>query len=86
MSCLENDDRCAVWSQFMRMMGPIQRSGPLTKTEFKTAVDTVDVWFSENASTIDNAFPTAAKTALTDVEKIGVFAYVAVKRYAKEVI
>lgn len=86
MALLDNLDRIAVWREFMERMAPEQRAGPMTKTDFKAAVDAMDAYVAANAAAINNAFPTAARVALTNVEKIGVFAYVALKRYGKGVI
>jgi hypothetical protein len=85
MAFLDELDRSAVWADFMARMGPVERAGPMTKADFKAAVDAMDAYVANNAAAINAAFPTAARTALTNVEKIGVFAYVALKRYGKEV-
>lgn len=86
MAALPDLDRAAVWAQFMARMKPENRAGPMTKADFRAAINAVDAWWSDNAVAVNNVFPTAAKAALTNVEKIGVFAYVALKRYGKEVI
>ena len=85
MAFLDELDRAAVWADFMRRMAPEQRAGPMTKADFKAAIDAMDVYVANNAAAINNAFPTAARVALTNVEKIGVFAYVALKRYGEGV-
>lgn len=86
MAVLDNVDRLAVWADFMSRMGPEERAGPMTKTDFKAAIDAMDAFVAANATAINNAFPTASRVALTNVEKIGVFAYVALKRYGKGVV
>ena len=86
MAFLDDIDRKAVWADFMARMAPEERAGPMTKADFRAAIDAMDVYVANNAATINAAFPTAARTALTNVEKIGVFAYVALKRYGKEVL
>lgn len=85
MALLDDIDRKAVWSDFMARMAPEERAGPMTKADFRAAIDAMDAYVSANAATINQAFPTAARVALTNVEKIGVFAYVALKRYGKGV-
>lgn len=85
MAVLDDLDRADVWADFMRRMCSCQRDGPMTKADFRAAVDAMDVYVNNNAAAINNAFPVAARTALTNVEKIGVFAYVALKRYGKGV-
>jgi hypothetical protein len=32
MALLDNDDRVSVWADFMRLMAPTERAGPMTKT------------------------------------------------------
>lgn len=85
MAYLDDLNRADVWREFMRRMGPEDRAAPLTKADFRAAINAMDTWLADNAGTINSAFPTAARQALTPVEKIGVFAYVALKRYGKEV-
>ncbi len=70
----------------MARMKPEERGGPLTKADFRDAINAVDQWWSDNAVTVNQVFPVAARNALTNTEKIGVFAYVALRRYGDEVI
>lgn len=85
MAFLPDLSRRAVWAEFMRRMAPENRASPMTKADFRDAIDAMDVYVSENAATINAAFPAAARAALTNNEKIGVFAYVALKRYGEKV-
>lgn len=86
MALLDDLDRKAVWRDFMARMAPQQRDGPMTKTDFRAAVDAMDAYLAANAAAINAAFPTAARVALTNVEKVGIFAYVALQRYGKGVL
>jgi hypothetical protein len=86
MAFLDDIDRKDVWARFMAAMEHIDRSTGLTKVEFKAAIDAMDIFIANNATTINEAFPQPARSALTNVEKIGVFAWVALKRYGKEVL
>jgi hypothetical protein len=86
MALLDDTDRVAVWKDFMQRMAPENRAGPMTKADFRAAIDAMDAYVAANAASINAAFPTAARVALTNVEKIGVFAYVALKRYGKGVL
>lgn len=86
MAVLPDLDRASVWADFMRRMCACQRPAGMTKADFRAAINAVDQWWSDNATTVNQVFPTAARNALTNVEKIGVFAYVALKRYGKEVV
>lgn len=85
MAVLEDTDRRAVWADFMRVMTHVDRAAGLTKADFRAAVDAMDTFIAVNAATINSAFPQPARTALTNVEKIGIFAWVALKRFGKEV-
>lgn len=85
MATLPDDDRKIVWSDFMSRMKPKQRAYHMTKTDMKSTVDAFDDWFSGNMAQLNGVFPTAARQSLTDVEKIGVIAFVAMKRFAEEV-
>jgi hypothetical protein len=85
MAILPEVDRAAVWADFMRRLLSVERDGSMTKADFRAAINAVDQWWSDNAAAVNQVFPTAARTTLTNVEKIGVFAYVALKRYGKEV-
>lgn len=86
MANLVDDDRVAVWREFMSRMGPEDRTADLTKADFRAAVNALDVWVANNAGTINAAIPQPARSALTALEKIGIFAAVATKRFVKEVL
>jgi hypothetical protein len=86
MAFLDDIDRKDVWATFMAAMEHIDRPSGMTKVDFRAAVNAMDVFIADNAATINNAFPQPARSALTNVEKIGVFAWVALKRYGKEVL
>ena len=86
MAELDTNDRVDVWTRFMQAMGPADRSEGLTKAELRAAVDAMDTFIGDNAATINNAFPQPARAALTNVEKIGIFAWVALKRFGKGVL
>lgn len=86
MANLIEDDRIAVWRAFMAQMGPVDRSNGMTKADFRAAVNALDVWVANNAATINAAIPEPARSSLTNLEKIGIFAAVATKRFVKEVL
>lgn len=86
MAVLEETDRRSVWADFMAAMGPTDRAAGLTKADFRAAVDAMDTFIGNNAATINQAFPQPARSALTNVEKIGIFSWVALKRYGKGVL
>lgn len=85
MAYLDDDDRRHVWAAFMSEMVPQQRAGMMTKTDFRAAINALDAWLADNATIINSIFPTAARTSLTNLEKIGIFAAVARRRFVKGV-
>lgn len=86
MAVLEDLDRKDVWARFMAAMEHVDRSAGMTKADFRAAVDAMDVFIGNNAATINQAFPQPARSALTNTEKIGVFAWVALQRFGKGVL
>ena len=86
MANLGDTDRKAVWAAFMAEMKAVDRGTAFTKADFRAAVNALDAWVAANAGAINAAIPLPARNALTNLEKIGIFARVATKRFAKEVL
>lgn len=86
MAVLEDTDRRSVWADFMAAMAHVDRTTGMTKADLRAAVDAMDVYIGANAAAINQAFPQPARSALTNVEKIGIFAWVALKRYGKGIL
>jgi hypothetical protein len=53
---------------------------PLTKADTQAAIDAIDDFLDENATAINQAFPTAARTGLNAGQKAALVGYVALKR------
>jgi hypothetical protein len=68
------------WAEFMRAI-PNSENYSITKQDLKAAVNAVDQWVSDNASSYNNALPTAARNAMSVTEKARLLQYVTQKRY-----
>ncbi|MCP4493371.1 MAG: hypothetical protein GY820_39605 [Gammaproteobacteria bacterium] len=53
----------------------------ISKQELKAAVDAIDVLMDQSATSVNNAFPPAAKAGLTTAQKAVVLMYVTARRY-----
>ena len=53
----------------------------ITKAELRAAVDALDTYLNDNAATINNALPVAARTNLTSAQKAALMMYVISRRY-----
>jgi hypothetical protein len=60
-----------------------QAWGGILKPQLQAAVDAIDDFLINNATTVNNAFPVAAKAALSTQEKLLVIAYVTLRRAGK---
>lgn len=56
-------------------------AGSLTKAELRAAVDAMDTWANNNASDLNSAIPTPARTVLSTAQKNALFSIVTFKRY-----
>jgi hypothetical protein len=82
MAILSNNDRAAVWADFMRDTANISNgAGGLTKAQLRAAVDAVDQWVDDNATAFNTAIPSAARTALTSRQKAALLLYVVRRRW-----
>jgi hypothetical protein len=62
--------RKAVWAAFMDELSSRREStGSLLKAEIRAALDAADQWVSDNATSYNNALPTAFKTNATTAHK-----------------
>jgi len=53
----------------------------IAKADLRAAVDALDTYFNDNAATINNTLPTAARNGLTQAQKAILLQYVVYKRY-----
>jgi hypothetical protein len=85
MAVLTNEDRQELWAEFMRFSSNIREEIGLTKTELRAAADATDNWIDSNQASFNNALPAAAKSNLTQKQKVRMFLAVAQKRFDVEV-
>jgi hypothetical protein len=84
MAVLNETERVDVWAKLMRQYSSDGETIGINKPELRAAVDAIDDYMHDNAATINNALPTAAKTTLTAAQKAVLLSYVVLKRYQVE--
>jgi hypothetical protein len=78
MAVLSNEQRRAVWAEWMRVNDqPVS----ITKAELRAAFDALDSFLETNAAAINNAIPQPARGALTVRQKAWVLARVIEQRF-----
>lgn len=80
MAVLSDNDRQALWADFMRNF-PAGETCGITKTQLRAAVDGLDDYLNTNASAINQAIPQPARGALTTAQKARLLQFVVAKRY-----
>lgn len=80
MAVLSDNDRQALWADFMRNF-PAGESCGITKTELRAAVNGLDDYLNTNASAINQAIPQPARGTLTSSQKARLLVWVIRKRY-----
>lgn len=82
MAALSEQERANVWADFMRKLSLTNESlGAVSKADLRAAVDAIDQFLEDNATTINNAFPQPARANLTVPQKARLLAYVALRRW-----
>lgn len=84
MAVLSDNDRADCWAQWMRE-SKTAIGGALTKAELRSAVNAIDQWVSDNASSFNTAIPQPARGVLTAAQKADLLVYVARKRFTSGV-
>lgn len=80
MAVLSTQDRFGTWADLMRD----SRNGvfgAVTKADIRAAVDAIDTWFSDNATTLNTALPQPFRGQATTSQKALLLMYVISKRY-----
>ena len=85
MAVLTNADRQELWAEYMRFSSNTREEIGLSKDELRTAVDATDDWINANQASFNDALPIAAKSNLTQKQKVRLFLEVAQKRFDVEV-
>jgi len=78
MAVMGEADRVLTWAKWMR---DNLIACAINKTDLRAAIDATDDWADANATSFNNALPTAAKTNLTAKQKALLLAYVILRRF-----
>lgn len=81
MAELTTGKRQELWAELMSNLSRDREEIAIIKSDLRAAVDAIDVFLNDNASTINNAFPTVAKDNLTTSQKARLLNYVVRYRY-----
>lgn len=73
MPYLSEEERYNVWAECSRYESEKLDPMPLTKEEYREAVDSVDTWITDNIQIINDCLPIKAKEELTDQQKARIF-------------
>jgi len=79
MAVLSDNDRAGVHADLMRD-GQLGTTG-LLKTDWRTLVNSLDQWLSDNASAANQAIPAGIRNSFTTAQKALALMYVVSKRY-----
>lgn len=91
MAVLTTEERKQVHNGLMRHWSRLREVvAGLTKADLLAAIDATDDWINSNATSYNNALPTAAKNNLTATQKTLLFCAVAARRaglaFAKQIL
>jgi len=81
---LTNDDRRALWAEFMKVASSAHEPLALSKADLRAAVDAIDGWIDANAASFNAAIPLPARTALTMRQKLRLFVAILKRRWEVE--
>jgi len=80
VAALPDQDRARTSIAFQRSCSTLGLGLDLTKPQLRAAVDAVDAWCEDNATSYNQGLPAAARNALTAAEKSLLLAYVCMRR------
>jgi hypothetical protein len=81
MANLSENARFAVWAEAMQEISNAREPVSIVKADLRAAVDAIDGWISDNATSLNSAIPQPARSALTSAQKSRIFRMVAKRRY-----
>jgi len=81
MAVLSEQNRAAVWADFMRDESSAHNSIGITKADLRAAFNAADDWAEANATSFNSALPQPARGALTARQKAKLLAMVLFQRY-----
>lgn len=80
MAVLSDADRAVLTAAENRRLSDAREAITLTRAQLRAAYNAIDQFLEDNATAINNAFPAAAKGALTAKQKARILMQVAQKR------
>jgi hypothetical protein len=83
MAVLSDQDRADLCVQISREVSDLRELFPLSKAEFRAAVDAIDAWVDANAASFNATLPLPARTALTAQLKARLFMSVVRQRFVR---
>lgn len=81
MAIMTDPQRVEAWAEFMREISDEREPIGVTKPDLRAALNAVDQWISDNASSFNTAIPQPARAALTATQKARLLMFVVRKRF-----
>jgi len=81
---LPDNDRKNVWAEYMQLISTRRTTTTLLKPELRAAVDAIDTWVNDNASSYNSAIPLPARTSLTQKQKVELLLFIVKRRWEIE--
>lgn len=81
MAVLPDNDRAAVSADFQQRISEARSSIGVNKTDLRAAINAIDVWIDDNATSFNQAIPQPARGALTARQKAWLLALLALRRF-----
>lgn len=79
MAALSENDRVAVWAEYMR---DGDGAVGITKAQLRAVINAVDDWAEANASSYNNAIPQPQRGLLTTRQKAAILMFVIDRRHS----
>jgi hypothetical protein len=80
VAVLSDADRFEVWADFMRSPDTGDTFS-ITKADLRAAVDAIDQWIDDNASSFNSSIPQPARSSLTAKQKARLLVWVVRRRF-----
>lgn len=81
MAALSNQERADINTLFQQQASDTHSSLAVTKPQLRAAVDAIDQWIDDNATSFNSAIPQPARSALTAKQKAWLFKLVMNRRF-----
>lgn len=80
MAVMSDADRREAWALLMQDWSDKRQNIPMTKDVLRAAINAIDQWIDDQATSFNNALPLAVRQALTPDQKIDLFMFVLTRR------